>query len=142
MIPKLLVFFQFIGIALVILSGRVIPSGYAYFAISSLGVILGLWAIFEQKPGNFNITPTNKSGARFVTKGPYKYIRHPMYLAIIIAFVPLIIDHYNTWRLLSGFFLLIVLIIKLEYEEKKLMKQFAGYKEYKRRSWKILPPVY
>ncbi len=142
MIPKLLVFLQFTGIFLVIILGKVFPSGYLYFAIESLGIILGLWAIFEQRPGNFNITPTNKAGARLITRGPYRYIRHPMYLAIILALTPLIIDHYSLMRLISGIALLFVLILKLEYEERQLVKHFEGYDEYRKKSWKLVPMVY
>ncbi|MDZ7740701.1 MAG: isoprenylcysteine carboxylmethyltransferase family protein [Bacteroidota bacterium] len=139
MIPKLFVILQFTGIVLVIFWGKIFPSTYLYFALESLGVILGLWAIFEQRPGNFNITPTNKTNARLVTIGPYRYIRHPMYLAIIIALTPLIIDHYNPMRLIFGIALLIVLILKLEYEERQLVKHFDGYEGYRGRSWKLIP---
>lgn len=140
--PEILVTAQFTAIVVILLCGRVTASAYYYFIPELSGVLLGIWAITEQKPGNFNISPRNRAGARLITSGPYKHIRHPMYLAIILTLSPLIIDHFNYCRLIAGIILLAVLIIKLNYEELQLRENFPGYAEYAKKSRKLIPWVY
>ena len=142
MIPRLLVFLQFLVIFLFLLSGNIFPLHFPEILIIGLGIFLGMWAIFEQKPGNFNIKPTNKKGALLIESGPYRFIRHPMYLSIIIALTPLAFAHFNWLRMALGLLLLTVLILKLEYEEKQLIRHFQQYAHYKSKTWKLIPFVY
>lgn len=74
-----------------------------------------------------------KKGQRIVQDGPYKYIRHPGYLSLIIESlsIPLILNAYYT---LIGVILIYIPIIlltaKLEDRkmEEKIGKEFTSYK--------------
>lgn len=142
MIPHLLVFLQFSVIFLFLLSGAILPLHFPEILVTGLGVFIGIWAIVEQKPGNFNITPTNKNGAQLIQSGPYKYVRHPMYLSIIIALAPLVIMHFNWIRMATALILVTVLVLKLEYEERQLIRHFQQFVHYKSKTWKLIPFVY
>lgn len=142
MIPRLLVFLQFTGIFLVVVSGKVFPLHTPELLIAGFGLFLGLWAIYEQRPGNFNIAPINKEGARLIQSGPYKFIRHPMYLATILALAPVVVAHFNWLRMISALFLLLILILKLEYEEKHLPENFSEYPAYRKKTNKLIPFLY
>jgi len=62
-------------------------------------------------------------GTSLVSKGPYKYIRHPNYLAVVIeiAVIPLIFSCYITSALFT-LFNLIVLRRRIRIEESALIK--------------------
>ena len=45
---------------------------------------LGLWALSANRPGNFNIRPEPKTDGQLVQTGPYRWIRHPMYTAVLL----------------------------------------------------------
>jgi protein-S-isoprenylcysteine O-methyltransferase Ste14 len=139
---RLLVFFQFLLIFLVLFSGPLFPSAMIFVTIEIGGVAIGIWAIFEQGIGNFHIRPANKVGARLIDEGIYKWVRHPMYLAIIVTLSPLLADHFTYFRLFSFIALLFVLVLKLEYEEKQLLRHFSTYPEYQKHSWKLIPFVF
>jgi protein-S-isoprenylcysteine O-methyltransferase Ste14 len=47
------------------------------------GALLGLWALSSNRPGNFNIRPTPREGGQLVQQGPYRWIRHPLYTAVV-----------------------------------------------------------
>ncbi len=110
--------------------------------IESAGIFLAVLAIFTIKPGNFNITPRIKSNGMLVTSGPYRLIRHPMYLAQIIAVLPLIVDYFSWYRLAAIVILTVDLLIKIVYEEEKLRKHFPDYEAYERATKKLIPGLY
>jgi protein-S-isoprenylcysteine O-methyltransferase Ste14 len=92
--------------------------------------------------GNINISPLVKQGAVLVTRGPYRLIRHPMYLAVLLVIWPLIIDHFSLLRITAGFVLTTDLIIKMLFEEGLLKKQFAEYKAYMKTTKRLIPVIF
>jgi protein-S-isoprenylcysteine O-methyltransferase Ste14 len=92
--------------------------------------------------GNTNISPIVKQGAVLVTRGPYRLIRHPMYLAVLLVIWPLIIDRFSFLRITAGFVLTVNLIIKMLFEEGLLKQQFARYKAYMRTTKRLIPLVF
>ena len=111
------------------------------------GVVLGLWALSANRPGNFNIRPQPRDGAVFVHRGPYRWIRHPMYSALLLAglgavrmagggddIVSLAGMAWAAWLALLG-----VLWLKSSVEESALLRVFDGYAAYRQRSGRFLP---
>jgi len=138
-IPYFLVAVQFFCIGLIVFTGPFIAGSIGLQIVEFSGISLGLWAIVSQGPRNFNVTPTPKPGAKFIMKGPYRLIRHPMYFSIIVTLTPLLIDYF-TWSRLVYFLILVAdLVVKLLYEEVRLKKQFPDYNGYSKNSWRLLP---
>jgi protein-S-isoprenylcysteine O-methyltransferase Ste14 len=106
------------------------------------GMVIGIWALTIMGIGNMNISPLVKQGGVLVTRGPYRLIRHPMYLAVLLVLWPLIIDHSSLLRITAGFVLTIDLIIKMLFEEGLLKKQFAEYKAYMRTTKRLIPFIF
>lgn len=111
------------------------------------GVVLGLWALSANRPGNFNIRPQPREGAVFVHRGPYRWVRHPMYSALLLAglgavrmaggsddIVSLAGMAWAAWLALLG-----VLWLKSSVEERALLRVFDGYAAYRQRSGCFLP---
>lgn len=137
-----LVFVQFLSIGLILITGPVVPANMLLFLIEIFGAALGIWAILSMGIGRFNIIPDPKEGSHIVTRGPYRLIRHPMYLALLLFTLPLVIADFSWWRGLFWLALLVDLILKLNYEETLLEKKLDGYREYKQRSYRLIPFVY
>lgn len=102
-------------------------------------IALGLWALSANRPGNFNIRPEPKAAGHLVEPGPYRWIRHPMYTALLlfsvgcVAFVP---------TLLAGSLslaLLLVLWLKASLEERLLCQRHPAYRAYMARTRRFLP---
>jgi protein-S-isoprenylcysteine O-methyltransferase Ste14 len=138
----LFVFLQFGALGLIAITGALIPSNAWLLTIELAGLLLGVWAVLSMGIFNFNITPNVKSEGRFVASGPYALIRHPMYTALLVTTLPLIINTFNWFRLAVWLVLLITLLFKLEYEEKLLAKIFTQYPDYKKTTYRLFPFLY
>lgn len=140
--PYLLVASQFFCLIFVFTTAPVIASGYAGILVESLGVFMGVLAIFTMGIGNFNVAPLNKEDGSLVTNGIYKFIRHPMYIGQLLAILPLLIDYFSYARIAVFVLLLITLLLKISFEESHLVTHFEGYKDYQKTSWKLIPYIY
>ena len=99
LISLILVGVQFACLGAFAITGPLIPGNFALLAVQLSGFGLAIWAVYSMRIGHFNILPQPLSWSRLVTAGPYKYIRHPMYLALLLVTLPLIIDTSNYFRL-------------------------------------------
>lgn len=125
------------GLALpALLAGRV-PVGAWVFAL--LGVLLGLWALSSNRLGNFNIRPAPRAGGTLVQQGPYRWIRHPMYTAVIAVGVACAwaSGHALAWLALCA--LAAVLVVKAVFEERWMVQAHPGYAAYRQRTRRFLP---
>jgi protein-S-isoprenylcysteine O-methyltransferase Ste14 len=110
-------------------------------------IALGAWALSANRPGNFNIRPEPKTDGHLVTGGPYRYIRHPMYLAVLVATAGFVVGYadYAAWssadlaRAAAWIGLAAVLHVKAGIEERALRALHPGYAEYAQRTERIIP---
>ena len=142
LISLILVSVQFACLVAFAITGPLIPGNFALLAVQLSGFSLGIWAVYSMRIGHFNILPQPLSWSRLVTAGPYKYIRHPMYLALLLVTLPLIIDTSNYFRLGIWLVLLADLLVKLLFEEKLLQDGLDGYDLYIQKSFRLVPFVF
>ena len=140
--PYFLVTVQLSCLFFIAISASVISNNIAGLLVESAGIFLAIHAIYIVKIKNVNVTPTVKQGSELITSGPYRIIRHPMYIAQLIAVLPLIIDYFSWYRLAAIVILLIVLLVKIGYEEKQLIAHFPEYIEYKKTTSRMIPTIY
>jgi protein-S-isoprenylcysteine O-methyltransferase Ste14 len=139
---SILVFIQLICIIFIFASGSPVACHPLLLLLQIAGMVIVIWALTVMGIGNMNISPLVKQGGVLVTSGPYRLIRHPMYLAVLLVLWPLIIDHSSLLRITAGFVLTIDLIIKMLFEEGLLKKQFAEYKAYMRTTKRLIPFIF
>ncbi|MGZ9222696.1 MAG: methyltransferase family protein [Anaerolineales bacterium] len=136
------VIIQFSCLGLIAITGPIFPGNKLLLAVEFLGLALGSWAVFVMGIGNFNVTPDPLKSSRLVTRGPYRFIRHPMYLALLLVTLPLVATKFSVLRLAIWLVLFIDLVVKLNYEEGILMTRLEGYRDYKQRSYHLIPFIY
>jgi protein-S-isoprenylcysteine O-methyltransferase Ste14 len=79
---------------------------------------------------------------RLVTSGPYRFVRHPLYLAEELAIIGISMQFFS----LSTAFLLAVQIAfqlrRMHNEEAVLAESFPEYAAYRQRTARLLPGIY
>jgi len=108
----------------------------------AVAVVLGVWTLGYNRWGNFNIRPELRPGARLVTGGPYRRIRHPMYASVLLGMGALVVADSRPWRIALLVALLVVLMLKATREEEYLRAAFPEYAAYASRTWRLVPFVY
>jgi protein-S-isoprenylcysteine O-methyltransferase Ste14 len=136
------VIIQFSCLGLIAVTGPIFPGSTLLLAVEVLGLTLGIWAVFTMGIGNFNVTPEPLRSSQLVTRGPYRLIRHPMYLALLLVTLPLVATKFSALRSVVWLVLFIDLVIKLNYEEGILAAWLEGYRDYMQRSYRLIPFIY
>lgn len=111
-----------------------------FLVVELVGISVGILAAIELR--RFNLVPEIRKGSNLVTKGLYEYIRHPMYSAILLTCLAVLVDHLTFLRFVAYVLLLTVLVVKLRIEERLLEHKFPEYKEYKKKTKRLLPYIY
>jgi protein-S-isoprenylcysteine O-methyltransferase Ste14 len=137
-----LVAIQLLSLGLIALSGPLFAANPALLLLEGAAGLLGLWAIGTMGIGNFNVTPDVKHQARLVTGGPYRHIRHPMYTALLMGSLSLVLDAFSFLRLALWLVLLVDLLVKLNYEEQLLSRDLEGYSTHLQRTKRLIPFLY
>jgi protein-S-isoprenylcysteine O-methyltransferase Ste14 len=138
----LLVALQFLFIVLLLLGSSFINIPLLAYAFLGISVLLIFWAIIAMQKSKLRILPEPSLHATLITNGPYRFIRHPMYTAILLASTGLLIHQFTWIRLAIAIALATVLLVKLFWEEKMLSQKFEAYKEYIKHTKRILPFIF
>ncbi len=113
-----------------------------WLGIEIIGFILGLWSVWVMRKSVFSVFPDPEPAFILIENGPYKFIRHPMYLALFLVLIPLVISFPIINRIILMVIFTINQILKINYEEKILLKKISGYKQYTQRTKRLIPFLY
>ena len=133
---------QFACIVAILVSGPWIALHAWFFTLELLGILLMTWAILSMKLTNMNVFPDVRAGSRLVTGGPYQWIRHPMYTALLMIMLALVCESFSYWRGFCWLLLSVDLVAKLSYEETLLREVFDDYEAYRLRTWRLVPWIF
>jgi protein-S-isoprenylcysteine O-methyltransferase Ste14 len=123
--------FGAVPVWLMILSGTLALAGY----------LMTYWVMSANSYAS-RIIQVEK-GQPVISIGPYRIVRHPMYLGGIISilFTPLALGSY--WAVPAFALLIPVIVLRILNEEKILRKELAGYSEYCQSTrFRLIPRIW
>lgn len=141
-LSRVLVGAQLAGLAYLALTGPLVATRGPWWILEGAAVGLGVWAVAVVKPRHLRIMPEPGSSAPLALSGPYRLVRHPMYTAVILGSLALVLHHPGPARWAAWALLSVVLMLKLRHEERLLRRHFPAYAEYSARTWRLIPWVY
>lgn len=107
-----------------------------------IGVGIGSWALIHNDFYNFNITPELKAHGKLIKNGPYKFSRHPMYLALLLIMFGVTISVNEVFDYFVFLILFGVLYIKSLREEYLWNLKSKEYKHYQEKTKMFIPFVF
>ena len=111
-------------------------------ALFAAGGALRLWPVFVLGE-RFSGLVAIQQGHRLVTHGPYRIIRHPSYLGLIVTLLGWSLAFRSGVGLLLVALTLLPLQARIVAEERLLAATFgAEYAAYRARTWRLLPWCY
>lgn len=125
------------------LGHRTLPHTALLQALAAALTVLGLaGAVWARRTlgGNWSIAVTLKEDHELVQRGPYRWVRNPIYTSLLLMFAgtALAISLVRGWVAVALAFL--SFSIKLRHEEALLQRQFpAAFADYRRRVKALIP---
>jgi protein-S-isoprenylcysteine O-methyltransferase Ste14 len=122
-----------------------VPGGWTRFWCAVLLVILGMafsiWARVALG-ANWSGVVAVKVDHELIVRGPYRWLRHPIYTGILIALLGSGLAAGQTRGLLAFLIALVTLWFKSRAEERWMQREFTDrYVAYRQSTWALLPFV-
>lgn len=103
----------------------------------------GLYAEVMRENAYLSRTVEVQENQSVVTTGLYGIVRHPMYLATLLMFLPIPLILSSLWGLIPFLCYPPLIIVRILNEERVLTDGLAGYAEYKTRvRYRLLPFIW
>jgi protein-S-isoprenylcysteine O-methyltransferase Ste14 len=100
----------------------------------AMGLIITGWIIWWTMSENPYLSRWARIQAdrrqKVVTTGPYQYIRHPMYAAIIMLIVCMPLELGSWWALIPSVLIGGLFVIRTTLEDRMLHEELEGYRAY------------
>ncbi len=113
----------------------------AGIAVCAAGVAFAIWAR-HTLGRNWSGNPTIKEGHELIERGPYRFVRHPIYTGILLAILGSGIGSGQVKHLFILGFAVAILWAKLRIEESLMLRQFPEtYPGYMKRTKALVPFV-
>ncbi len=90
---------------------------------------------------SLTVLPLPVRSGELQVSGMYKYMRHPMYTAVLILSLGIAIGSNNYIKYILFIALVVLFSFKARYEEQLLSAQYPGYKKYMLKTPRFLPRV-
>lgn len=107
-----------------------------------LGGYLIIFNVFRQNSYASRIVETDEQ-QKVITTGLYRRVRHPMYVGVLIMYMPTPLALGSAWGLIPMALLPVALVLRILNEEKVLKENLEGYKEYcLKTKYRLIPFIW
>ncbi len=108
----------------------------------AIGVLTGALLIWTFRSLGKNLTDTvvSRKDATLVTTGPYRWVRHPFYVAFALAVLANSLATANWFLFVIGAAAFVMLVLRTRIEEACLIERFGDdYRAYMKRTGRFIP---
>ena len=107
------------------------------------GYALVVWATGVNAFFSQVVRIQTERGHTVVSSGPYRYVRHPAYVGMILVVLGAPIMLGSWWALIPGVISAVLMIVRTALEDRTLQAELPGYAEYAQRvRYRLVPGVW
>lgn len=112
--------------------------GPVSIGLQAVAVLLMIWArvTFGMRSFHYAANPTEGG---LVTTGPYRYMRHPIYAAILLFLWTGVAVNASPPGVALGLVATAMLALRIVFEERLVRRRYPDYDDYARRTKRVIP---
>src|SRR5688572_23031958 len=127
--------------ALMAWSALPLPAGARWtgVALTIVTAMLLIWTLHSLGP-NLTDTVVTRRAHTLVTRGPYRWVRHPFYDCLALLIVASSLTAANWFLFVTGGLVLLLIVHRTRTEEENLLARFGdSYRAYMRQTGRFVP---
>jgi len=113
--------------------------------ITDIVILLGyliIFRVFRENSYASRIIEIDKE-QKVISTGLYSIVRHPMYIGVLIMYLPTPLALGSYWGLIPMALLPVTIVFRILNEEKVLSEKLDGYKDYCRKTkYRLIPYIW
>jgi protein-S-isoprenylcysteine O-methyltransferase Ste14 len=115
----------------------------AGWIVMALGYGLFSWAMVSNKYFSAMVRIQDERGHAVAIGGPYRFVRHPGYIGIIVYSLAAPVMFSALWAYIPATLLVVLIVVRTILEDRTLQSELEGYAEYAQRvRYRLLPGVW
>ncbi|HBZ68415.1 MAG TPA: isoprenylcysteine carboxyl methyltransferase [Deltaproteobacteria bacterium] len=116
---------------------------YIGLVILVLAFFFGTWAMLENEHFEQFVRVQEEREHRVVTTGPYRFVRHPGYLAAILGALATPLMLGSAWTFIPAGLVGLLFVVRTRLEDETLRHELDGYEAYSARTrFRLLPSLW
>jgi len=110
-------------------------------ALCAITAVLLVWTLRSLGP-NLTDTVVTRQAHTLVTRGPYRWVRHPFYDCMALFTLSIALTASNWFLIATGILVFALLATRSRTEEDKLLARFGEpYRAYRAKTGRFLPKI-
>jgi protein-S-isoprenylcysteine O-methyltransferase Ste14 len=128
----------FLAIVGLVYTGSLLGRGPVTIGLQVAAFLVMIWARLTFGVRSFHYAANPTEGG-LVTTGPYRYVRHPIYSAILLFVWTGIAANLSPVSVALGLVVTAMLWLRIAFEEPLVRQRYPEYAEYARRTKRVVP---
>ena len=124
-------------------SGFPLAAQIAALTVCVLSTALFMWAIANNTFFSQVVRIQSDRDHTVATAGPYRYVRHPGYVGMILFELAMSTLLASWWAIITGGLCAILLVLRTALEDRTLQAELTGYVDYARQvRYRLIPGIW
>lgn len=108
-----------------------------------IAFIILTWSMVANRFFEATVRIQNQRGHQVASGGPYRYVRHPGYVSVILTFIALPLALGAWAALIPGALGVVIFVVRTALEDRTLQAELPGYADFARQTrYRLLPGVW
>ena len=101
------------------------------------------WVLVRNPHAESSVRIQKERDHTVVSSGPYRFVRHPMYVGLILLHVSIALVLGSMWTLALAALITILFLWRTALEDRTLRRELSGYEEYTRVTrYRMVPGIW